>query len=279
MCRCLTVSRSAYYAWACKQRPTPKDLEDKALLDQVREAHSTSRGIYGSPRIHAALNRRGLIVSRHRVARLMRQHGLRGRVRRRYRCTTDSKHAQPIAPNRLRLAFYADRSDLKWCADITRIPVQGGFLYLAAIIDIPTRLVVGWALADHMEASLVEKALLNALAWRRPAAGAMHHSDHGSQYASGDFQKLLKAHGIECSMRRMGDCWDNAMTESFFGTIKQELIHDSRWKGMQEARPALHDYIERFYNRTRLHSGIGYRTPIEMDRELARTASVVINHL
>ena len=275
MCRCVSVSRSAFSAWASKQRPTAKEVADAALVKQVREAHAQSRRTYVSPRIQAALRRQGTLVGRHRIARLLRANGLRGCVRRRYRVTTDSNHSAPIAPNRLRKAFQASLSDQKWCADITYIPVEGGFIYLAAVLDIRTRLVVGWSLADPMEASLVEDALRQALAWRRPAPGLIHHSDRGSQYASTDFQELLKAHGIHCSMSRKGECWDNALMESFFGTLKQELVHDARWSGLQGARPALHESIEVFYNRTRLHSAIGCLTPIELDSEPAGTLAEV----
>lgn len=277
MCRCVSVSRSAFYAWASKRRPTPKEVADAALVTQMREAHARSRRTYSSPRIQAALRRQGTLVGRHRIARLMRANGRRGRVRRRYRVTTDSNHSARIAPNRLQRAFQATLSDQKWCADITFIPVEGGFIYLAAVLDIRTRLVVGWSLADHMEASLVGDALCLALAWRRPAPGLIHHSDRGSQYASTYFQELLKAHGIDCSMSRKGDCWDNALMESFFGTLKQELVHDARWSGLKDARPAFNEYIEVFYNRTRFHSAIGYLTPIKADSEPAGGLAEVIH--
>ena len=186
-----------------------------------------------------------------------------------FKVTTDSKHERPVAPNRLDRRFRQETSDSAWCADITFIPTSGGWIYLAAIIDLGTRLVVGWSLADHMRTSLVESALRNALSWRMPAAEIIHHSDRGSQYASESYQALLATHGIVCSMSRVGDCYDNAVIESFFGTFKQEWAHHHRWLGLEDARISVHDYIEVFYNRQRLHSALGYRTPTEADQAVA----------
>jgi transposase InsO family protein len=213
--------------------------------------------------------REGISVGKGRVTRLMRVAGLRGRVRRRFKVTTDSKHDRPIAPNTLKRAFSAQISDSVWCADITYLHTVSGWVYLAAIIDMATRRIVGWSMANHMRTELVESALLNALNSRTPASALVHHSDRGSQYASDSYRKLLERHGIECSMSKAGDCYDNAVIESFFGTYKQEWAHHYRWSGLVEARAATHDYIEVFYNHQRLHSALGYRTPAEMDEIVA----------
>jgi transposase InsO family protein len=219
--------------------------------------------------VHAQLVRDGVDVGEERVARLMQADGLRGRVRRRFKATTDSKHAKPIAPNVLNREFTAKSSDSVWCADITSIWTASGWVYLAAIIDLATRMIVGWSMARHMRTELVESALRNALTSRVPASTLVHHSDRGSQYASASYRALLALHGIECSMSRKGDCWDNAVMESFFGTYKQELAHHESWNGLLDSRAATHDYIEVFYNRQRLHSTLGYRTPAEVDETVA----------
>ena len=236
---------------------------------RIRAIHAASRETYGSPRVHAQLVRKGIQVGKERIARLMRQDGLQGRVRRRFKATTDSRHREPVAPNTLNRGFQARSSDSVWCADITAIPTQSGWVYLAAIIDLATRRIVGWSMATHMRTELVEAALLNALSARAPAARLVHHSDRGSQYASRAYRRLLAQHGIECSMSRAGNCYDNAVIESFFGTFKQEWAHHQRWVGLADARAATHDYIEVFYNRRRLHSALSYRTPAEVDVDVA----------
>ena len=265
MCRVLGVSRSGYYASRASIRPTAREAGDAEMLAQIREIHEQSFGTYGSPRVHAQLVRTGVSVGEARVARLMKAAGLQGRVRRRFKVTTDSKHERPIAPNTLQRAFHAESSDSVWCADITYVPTAAGWVYLAAILDLATRMIVGWSMATHMRTELVEAALSNALSWRSPASRLVHHSDRGSQYASESYSKLLARHGIEASMSRAGDCYDNAVIESFFGTYKQEWMHHHRWDGLIEARSSTHDYIEVFYNRRRLHSSLGYRTPAEAD--------------
>ena len=199
----------------------------------------------------------------------MRTDGLRGRIRRRYRQTTDSKHSHPIAPNTLNRQFEAHSPDHVWAGDITYIRLASGWAYLAVVLDLHSRMVVGWALADHMRTELVETALSAALGARKPAEGMLHHSDRGSQYASEDYRKLLSKHHIEASMSRRGNCYDNAVVESFFGSLKQELVHHVLWRDMAEARAAIHDYVEVFYNRQRLHSSLGYKTPAEVDKEAA----------
>jgi transposase InsO family protein len=266
MCRVLGVSRSGWYTSLARVRPSRKEIEDAELLERIRAVHAASRGTYGSPRVHAQLVRDGLDVGEDRVARLMRAAGLAGKVRRRFKATTDSRHDRPVAPNTLNREFTASRSsDAVWCADITCIATAAGWVYLAAIIDLATRMIVGWSMATHMRTELVESALRNALTAREPAVRLVHHSDRGSQYASASYQALLELHGIECSMSRTGDCYDNAVIESFFGTYKQEWAHHHRWTGLADARAATHDYIEVFYNRQRLHSALGYRTPAEAD--------------
>lgn len=215
--------------------------------------------------MHAQLRREGVAAGKERVARLMRAAEIRGRVRRRFVVTTDSRHDRAVAPNALDRKFQQETSDSVWCADITYIPTQSGWVYLAAIIDLATRLIVGWSMARHMRTELVECALENALACRAPAAKLVHHSDRGSQYASHSYRLLLAKHDIECSMSRAGNCWDNAVIESFFGSFKQEWADHHRWSGLADSRAATHDYIEVFYNRQRLHSALGYKTPAEAD--------------
>ena len=269
MCRALGVSRSGWYASHARVRPSAQEIRDDELLKRIRKIHEDSRATYGSPRVRAQLVRDGVDVSKDRVARLMKADGLRGRVQRRYKVTTDSRHTKSIAPNTLNREFGTESSDSVWCADITYISTAAGFVYLAAIIDLATRMIVGWSMASHMRSELVESALLNALTSRVPAARLVHHSDRGSQYASDSYRGLLDQYGIECSMSRKGNCWDNAVIESFFGSFKQEWAHHQRWAGLLDARAATHDYIEAFYNRRRLHSSLGYRTPAEMDEVVA----------
>jgi len=250
-------------------RPSAREVRDADLQVKISEVHAASRGTYGSPRVHAQLVRDGVDVGRDCVARLMQKAGVRGRVRRRFKATTDSKHNRPVAPNILNQEFTAESSDSVWCADITYVPTSAGWTYLAVILDLATRMVVGWSMASHMRTELVESALLNALTWRAPASRLIHHSDRGSQYASGSYRELLEQYGIECSMSRAGNCYDNAVMESFFGTYKQEWAHHHRWHGLIDARTSTHDYIEVFYDRQRLHSSLGYRTPMEVDEAIA----------
>lgn len=269
MCRVLGVSRSGWYDGCSRVRPSAREIRDSELLEKIRAIHEKSRGTYGSPRVHAQLCRDGVDVGEDRVARLMRAANLHGRVRRRFKTTTNSKHDRPIAPNTLNREFTAKSSDSVWCADITFVPTASGWVYLAAIIDLATRMIVGWSMATHMRTELVEAALLNALTRRAPAFRLVHHSDRGSQYASTSYRALLEYYGIECSMSGAGNCYDNAVIESFFGTYKQEWAHHHRWNGLADAREATHDYIEVFYNRQRLHSTLGYRTPAEVDEDAA----------
>jgi len=268
MCRVLGVSRSGLYAWR-RRGPSDREKSDVALRHEIRSIHAASRGTYGSPRVHRGLRRDGMRVGRSRVERLMRQDGLRGRLRRRFRRTTDSNHCLPVAPNRLNRQFQVEAPDRVWAGDITYIRTASGWAYLAVVLDLHSRMVVGWALADHMRTELVEKALESALGQRSPSRGMLHHSDRGSQYASASYSSMLAERGIEASMSRRGDCYDNAVVESFFGSLKQELVHHARWDDLAQARKELHDWIEVFYNRQRLHSSLGYRTPAEADQQAA----------
>jgi len=261
MCDALSVSPSGYYAW--RSRPeSPRKSANRVLLDDIQRIHARHRERYGAPRIHAELCAEGQTVGRKRIERMMRHHGIRARAPRRYRvCTTDSKHSLPVAPNLLDQNFVADRANQVWLADITYIPTAEGWLYLAVILDLSTRKVVGWAMRDHMRAELTIAALTMAIQRRRPRAGLIHHSDRGSQYAAGDYRDILRAAAVTQSMSRKANCWDNAPMESFFGTLKTELVHQREYLDRDAARRDLFAYIEGYYNRQRIHSAIGYITP------------------
>ena len=238
LCRTLAVSRAGFYAWQARP-PAPRARADERLGLEIAAIHAESRQRYGSPRIHAELTERGCRTSRKRVARLMRVRGLAARRRRRFRVTTQSRHPFPVAPNVLARQFERTVPDQAWVTDITYIPTGEGWLYLAVILDLCSRFAVGWAMSERITDDLTLDALGMALARRRPPQGLLHHSDRGSQYASGDYQKLLECHGIICSMSRRGDCWDNAVAESFFATLKVELVHDATWDTRTAARTEL----------------------------------------
>lgn len=267
MCRVLEVSRSGLYAWRRRPRPAARVQRDAELRVHICTIHAASRGTYGSPRVHAQLQRDDVQVGRSRVERLMRAEGLRGKVRRRFRRTTDSEHTLPVAPNTLDRQFDVEAPDRVWAGDITYIPLASGFTYLAVVMDLFSRRVVGWAMAEHLRTELVEDALETALGAREPAPNMLHHSDRGCQYASARYREKLARLGIRASMSRRGECYDNAVVESFFGTLKQELVRDARWTTHAEARAAIHTYIEVFYNRRRLHSSLGYRSPADFEVE------------
>jgi transposase InsO family protein len=265
MCSVLEVSASGYYAW--RRRPeSVRSAANRLLLEDIRRVHADSRRRYGSPRIHAVLQAEGQRVGRNRVARLMHRHGIRVQIKRRFRVTTDSKQAFPLAPNLLDRQFTASGPNRVWLADITYIPTGEGWLYLAVVLDLFSRKVVGWAMRETMTQELTLAALRMAITNRKPAPGLLHHADRGSQYAAHDYRRLLARHGMLCSMSRKGDCWDNAPMESFFGSLKTELMEDSPFKTRQAARSALFAFIESFYNRQRLHSAIGYRAPTDMEQ-------------
>jgi len=267
MCRVLGVSRGGLYAWRRRPRVSAGARANRALISQIRCVHAASRSTYGSPRVHRQLEREGVSAGRNRVAKLMRANDLHGRIRRRFRTTTDSDHAYKVAENTLNRQFKVDAPDRVWAGDITYIETKAGWAYLAVILDLHSRMVVGWSIADHMRTELIKTALSNALGARRPSANLLHHSDRGCQYASTSYRAMLAENGIEVSMSRRGECYDNAVVESFFGTLKQELVFHHRWTDLLEVRTAIHDYIEVFYNRQRLHSTLGYRTPAEVDQE------------
>jgi transposase InsO family protein len=262
MCRVLAVSRSGYYAWL--KRPTsPRKMADQRLSQQIKEIHQQSRQTYGSPRIQAELAENGISCSPKRVARLMRQAALVAKQSRKFKVTTtDSVHNYPVAPNLLEQDFGASRPNEKWLSDITYIPTAEGWLYLAAVLDLYSRRIVGWAMSDSLERHLPINALKMAIQARQPAPGLLHHSDRGSQYASDDYQALLTQYQMRCSMSRTGNCYDNAPMESFFGTLKTELIHHCHYLTKTEAKTSIFEYIELFYNRFRRHSALGFLSPL-----------------
>ena len=265
MCRALRVSPSGYYAWRGRQE-SRRSREDRALLAQITEVFDRSKGRYGSPRVHRALRDRGARCSRKRIARLMRQHGLQARRAQRSATTTDSAHARPVAENVLDRQFEADVPNARWATDVTYVWTREGWLYLAVVLDLFSRRVVGWSMRETLHRALVIDALEMALAARRPVAGLLCHSDRGSQYASGEYQQVLERSGCTCSMSRRGNCWDNAVVESFFATLKCELVHGERFETRAEARQALFAFIEVWYNRERLHSSLGYVSPATFER-------------
>ncbi len=265
MCEVLRVSRSGYYGWLSRPA-SARAKSDQALLVHIRQIFQESRRTYGYPRVHKELVARGINCGRDRVARLMRQTGLRAVHKRKYRVTTQSDHKRPVAPNLLQQDFNTETVNQKWLTDITFVPTDEGWLFLAPILDLFSRMVVGWAMESYLDRRLTLKALQMALAWRRPPAGFLHHSDRGGQYASDDYQALLSAHGALISMSRKGNVYDNSPMESFFATLKAELVHRRRYSTRAEAKADIFEYIEAFYNRRRRHSALGYVSPIEFER-------------
>ncbi len=264
LCRAVEVSRSGYYAWL-RSLESERARANRTLLEAIREIYEGSRGVYGAPRIHHELRIQGHPCGRHRVARLMRRAGLRARMKHRYRVTTRSDHRHPTAPNLLAQRFRAERANQAWVADITYIATREGWLYLAVVIDLFSRSVIGWATSGTMTRALVIDALQVALGRRDASRGLLHHSDRGSQYASNEYQQLLEREGFVCSMSRRGNCYDNAVAESFFHTLKTELVHRHRYESRAEAHASLFEYIEGFYNRKRKHSALGYHSPSEYE--------------
>lgn len=274
MSEVLQVSPSGYYAWR-KRPPSERAIADERLLLNIRIAHAKSDGDYGAPRVQRELKDAGIPVGTKRVARLMRHDGLRGRAPRRRRPrTTDSAHDHPIAPNLLARQFDVNGVALNevWVSDITYVPTQEGWLYLAAVLDLASRRCVGWAMRDTLDAELASSALEMAITTRRPAPGLMHHSDRGSQYACAAYQKLLAQHGMRASMSRKGNCWDNAVAESFFATLELELIMKHRWATRDDARRAIFRFIEGWYNRERRHSTLDYVSPVAYEERLRNAA-------
>ncbi|WP_437607919.1 IS3 family transposase [Sorangium sp. So ce834] len=264
-------SRSGYYAWA-KRPESARAKSDAQLSVQIRAVHHKSRGRYGSPRIHAELRARGTRVGKKRVERLMRAQRLAARRKRRFRRTTDSRHNGPIAPNVIERQFDARAPNQVWVTDVTYIPTGEGWLYLAVILDLFSRRVVGWAASAFDDRALALTALAFALGTRRPAPGLVHHSDRGSPYASDDYRLVLGAHGLIPSMSRAGDCWDNAVAESFFATLKTELVEHERYPTRAAATASVRDYIDNFYNLKRRHSRLAYMSPIEFELKTYVTA-------
>ncbi len=282
MCRVLSVSHSGFYAYQRRQKTaecSQRQRVDEGLVARIELIRSSNRNFrtYGSPRIHRELRAIGISVGEKRVARVMRESGIRAKVSRKFCVTTDSSHGDPVAPNLLGRRFSIEEissPNRVWASDITYIPTGEGWLYLAVVLDLVSRRVVGWSMRYTLEKSLVIDALRSALAYRNPKPGELkHHSDRGSQYACADHREVLTENGIECSMSRKGDCWDNAVAESFFATLKKELVHGENWKTREEARAALFEYIELWYNRERRHSSLGYLSPAEYEEKNFRTAA------
>ena len=266
LCSVLEVSRSGYYSWLSRPE-SPTCQANRSLSREIAEIHRDSRSSYGSPRVYRELKRRGKTVGRHRVARLMRRDGLQAKSRRRFKATTDSRHTHPVAPDLLHREFNPEGPNRVWASDITYIWTLEGWLYLAVIMDLYSRGIVGWSMAERLTSPLVRDALQMALQQRRPPVGLLHHSDRGSQYAAGDYQELLTKNGILCSMSRRGNCWDNAPVESFFSTLKREWVFHQRYRTRAEARQSIFDYIERFYNRQRIHTSIEDLSPMQFEQK------------
>ena len=266
LCETLEVSPAGYYAWRQCPRSDRQQQRD-ALLVEIRAIHAQFKGRYGSPRIHAELVTRGHACCVNTVAKLMREAGIAAKTARKFRCsTTDSDHDLPVAENLLDRQCNPSEANEAWVADITYIPTREGWLYLAAVEDLYSRRVVGWAMAEHMESRLVVDALAMAVQRRLPGEGLLAHSDRGSQYASEHYQRLLAKHGIECSMSGVGQCWDNAPMESFFASLKKELVHHEDYQTRAQARASIVEYIEMFYNPKRRHSSLGFVSPAEYEQ-------------
>jgi putative transposase len=262
-CDVLGVSRSGYYAWRDRPADSASAKRRAELAAKVKAVHEANRRVYGSPRVCAALVASGERVCENTVAKVMREQQIRAKTARKFvPRTTDSRHGQPVAANVLDRQFdSANLPNRKWAADITYVPTDEGWLYLAGVIDLCSRKIVGWSMAEHMRTDLVADALQMAITRRGPAPGLLHHSDRGVQYASDGYQRLLQTHGVLCSMSNKGDCWDNAVMESFWGTLKIELVNQEHYATREQARASIFEYIEVFYNRHRLHSSLGYISP------------------
>jgi len=272
LCSALAVARSGYYAW--RSRPASRrETQNTALANEIRDVHQSVRGVYGSPRVHSALRDRGHRIGRKRVAALMQAQGLQGKHRRAFRRTTDSTHSFPIAPNALRRNFTTQRPNQVWVADVTSIATAEGWSYLAVILDLFSRRVIGWAMSSRNDAHLAVTALRHAQASRGKCEGVVHHSDRGSTYASDWYQHELRAHGMRPSMSRKGDCWDNAVAEAFFSTLRVELTDDERYSTRFDAQKSVRAYIEDFYNMVRKHSTVSYLSPVEYELRMWNKAA------
>jgi putative transposase len=265
MCDTLGVSSAGFYAW--RSRPTCDQQQRRdAILEEISSIHAEFKQRYGSPRIHAELEARGIPCCVNTVAKLMQDNDIKARRTRKFTRTTDSNHSLPVAENLLDRQFDAQAPNERWVADITYVPTREGWLYLATVEDLYSRMIVGWSMSDTMTSRLVVDALEMAVQRRLPGDGLLAHSDRGSQYASDHYQRLMARHGIECSMSGVGQCWDNAPMESFYATIKKELIHHEDYQTRQQARASIFEYIELFYNPKRRHSSLGYVSPVEFEK-------------
>jgi putative transposase len=274
LCRVLAVSKAGYYAW-CRRAPSARATATRTLTIAIDVAFRASTARYGSPRVHRELRAHGQYHSRKRVAQIMQGEGWRAVAPKRYRVTTDSRHTTAVAPNQLARVFappLQGGTNRVWVGDVTYVATRAGWLYLAVLLDLASRRVVGWAMRDSLDGALTRDALAMAIAQRRPAPGLIHHTDRGGQYAATDYRAMLAAHGMSPSMSRKGNCWDNAVAESFFATIKRELLDRTIWHTHGDARSAIFSYIEMWYNRSRRHSSLDYRSPDEYERWLAEAA-------
>lgn len=270
LCSVLKVSRSAYYTW-CQSIPSVRDCQNKELLDHIRDIHQHSRQTYGSPRIGHALRQDGYRCNHKRIARLMRLHGIRAKMVRRFRVTTHSHYTQVMAPDLVQRQFIVHQPNRVWTSDITYIWTREGWVYLAVVLDLCSRMIVGWEVSSRLTASVVTTAVQRALYWRQPSEDLILHSDRGSQYASTELRSLAKEQMLHLSMGKTGCCYDNAVTESFFHTLKTEHIYFHRYDTRQEARTSIFDYIETFYNQHRLHSTLGNLSPMQFELQLTMT--------
>jgi transposase InsO family protein len=262
MCRVLKVSRNGYYDWA-KREESERSQQDRVLLKEIRKIHQDTKEAYGATKTWQALKQSGTQCGKHRVARLRRQAGIEARRKRKFRLAYKSRNTAPAAPNLLRWPFKADHPDQIWVTDVTFIPTRSGWLYLAVMIDLYTRVVVGWSMRDRPNQELVNEALMMAAEQRRPKPGLIHHSDQGILYSSGSYLTLLKKYGMLRSMSGKGNCYDNAVAESFFSSLKNEIVHHRNYQTRDEARTEIFEYIELFYNRKRLHQSLNYQTPMK----------------
>jgi putative transposase len=270
MCHTLAVSLSGYYAWVARPE-SRRTAEDRQLLAEIRVIHAESRSTYGSPRVHATLQAQGQRIGEHRVARLMRTSVIRAKTVKKWRATTDSAHQYPVVPNTLNRQFAVAHPNQVWAGDITYVWTVEGWLYLAVVLDLYSRRVIAWGMGSRLTQELATAALTMAGEQRRPANGVLHHTDRGAQYAATLYRELLAGHGLTASMSRRGNCWDNAVVESFFHTLKTELVYHRHYMTREEARQDIFEWIEVFYNRTRRHSTLGYRSPAEFEAMAGRS--------
>lgn len=267
LCHVLEVSPRGYYDWL-RRSDSSRKAENKLLLDEIKQIFKANREVYGAPRIHEELLERGYKCSLNRVARLMREAGIVPKTIKKFRITTDSRKSRYPAKNLLRQDFSADRCDEKWVADVTYIPTREGWLFLAAVLDLYSRRIIGWSMSDRLTSKLAQDALQNAIDLRQPESEVIVHSDRGKEYYASDYQALLASNDLICSMSRKGNCYDNATMESFFHSLKVEQVHHDNYRTRQEARSVIFDYIEVFYNRQRRHSSLGYKSPINFEEKL-----------